>query len=380
MRFHRILTVSLACLAATPALAGDRGVPGANELSVMMYNVENLFDAEHDNGKEDWTYLPKGVSGKSEYCQTVSNPKFKEDCERSNWTDAHVDLKLRQIRTAISASGSEMPDILGLAEIENHNVVGMLADKLGYKSFVVSNSPDSRGIDLALLYRDRAPISFVQSHEHEVVLKGQVLETRNVLEVEFETSAGDKLHVFVNHWPSQANPVENRVAAAKTVQRVIDSRRSSNPHSHFLVMGDFNVVGTDKPNAIETVLTNPKTKNPLSDVREIFNASSKVSAEAKRQTVPGSYFFMKTMEWNTLDRFLVSQSLIDGKGLELVEDSFGVNSHSSLTTSIEVKDPRNPRHGQTINGVPRRYDMHTLEQSRAGFSDHLGIYMKLRLN
>ncbi len=380
MRFHRILAVSLACLASTPALAGDRGIPGPNELSVMMYNVENLFDAEHDSGKDDWTYLPKGVSGKSEYCQTVSNPRFRQDCERSNWTNAHVQLKLRQIRNAISASGTQMPHLLGLAEIENHNVVGMLAEELGYKSFVVSNSPDKRGVDLALLYHHSAPVSFVQSHEHEVLLKGQVLETRNILEVEFETSAGDKLHIFVNHWPSQANPVENRMAAAKIVQQVIDSRRASNPHSHFLVMGDFNVVATDAPNAIETVLKNPKSKNPLSDVREIFNSSSKVSAETKRQTVPGSYFFLKNMEWNTLDRFLVSQSLTDGKGLDLIEESFGVNSDSSLTTSIQVKDPKNPRHGQTINGVPRRYDMHTLEQSRAGFSDHLAIFMKLRLN
>src|SRR5690606_18687413 len=102
---------------------------------------------------------------------------------------------------------------------ENENVISKLAKVLGYSKFAVSDSPDERGVDLALLWNDQK-LKMIAKREHEV--KSKALEgrfTRDILEVEFLVAGKHPLTVFVNHWPSQGNKNETRMDAARIMMK-----------------------------------------------------------------------------------------------------------------------------------------------------------------
>jgi hypothetical protein len=124
---------------------------------IMFYNVHNLFDAEHDEGKNDWEHLPLSYPGKRENCLKIKVASFRKNCLETDWTDEKVELKLNQLAEAITSNRKDIPDLLGLAEIENEGVVARLAKKLGYEQLWVSNSPDERGIEVALLAKTPSP-------------------------------------------------------------------------------------------------------------------------------------------------------------------------------------------------------------------------------
>src|SRR5688572_9155793 len=106
----------------------------AKPVSIMAYNVENFFDTKHDEGTEDWTYLPLEMKKASEeaqkYCQSISNPHYKEDCLTIDWNEEamanHIRNSARVIKSYDNGAG---PDIVILEEIENLNTVNHLADK-----------------------------------------------------------------------------------------------------------------------------------------------------------------------------------------------------------------------------------------------------------
>jgi len=169
---HMILRFCIGILTLCVGLNGFAKDQGGSKpaydsgLDIMFYNVLNLFDAEHDEGKDDWTFLPKGFPGKAEYCKTVSNPKYREECEKSDWTPKHVELKLKQIKKAIFANRTKLPAMLGLCEVENENVVSQLGQVLGYKGLAMADSPDARGIDVGLLYNESDDLKFVSKKEY----------------------------------------------------------------------------------------------------------------------------------------------------------------------------------------------------------------------
>ena len=129
----------------------------ARTLQLMSYNVENLFDAKHDTfknaDKKDWAFLPKDIPGKKEACLREKNRNHRKACLSSDWTEDKVALKISQIAEVISKDRT-LPDFLGLVEVENARVVAQLGRKLGYDDFEITESPDERGIDVALLYNN----------------------------------------------------------------------------------------------------------------------------------------------------------------------------------------------------------------------------------
>jgi predicted extracellular nuclease len=171
--------------------------------------------------------------------------------------------------------------------------------------------------------------------------------------------------------------VQNRIAAAKVVQQVVDQRMAKNPSNHVMVIGDFNVVDTDVPNPIKTVLQAPKAANPLADARDLYNNHPNVTQSEKEQMPKGSYFYIKNMQWNTLDKILLTQNLIDGKGVELIQESFRTHAPESLTRLFRYNERhQGPR--PTLR-IPWRYDILATQEDEAGFSDHFAIYVRLRL-
>jgi len=199
---------------------------------IGFYNLENLFDTIDDPAKDDKEFLPGGAN---HYSGAV-----------------YID-KLGKIYDVISLIGTDVtPDglaIMGCAEIENDTVLKDLVrtPKLisrGYK-IVHYNSPDARGIDVAMLYN---PKYFTPKYSETLFVglvdpNGTPRYTRDVLYVE-GLLLGEKIFVFVNHWPSRRGGEEasstSRALAAQVARHKIDSITKINPEAKIILMGDLN--------------------------------------------------------------------------------------------------------------------------------------------
>ena len=337
------------------------------ELVIVNYNVENLFDIDHDQDKEDWTFLPTSHPLKAQACAQIKSSYRRRECFETDWTMANLEIKLGQIERILKFARSEMPDILALSEVENEAVLKMLASKLGYQHFAISNGNDERGIDVAILWRESSKLSKVSIREHE--LKG----TRPILEVEFKVGGKQKLFVFVNHWPSLANPNESRLVAAKSLKaRILEVQRKW-PDSKQIALGDFNTISRLHPHPFNDVLLR---KSALIDLEERVQDS--LSYDEKINRPPGTYFYAREMQWNRLDRIFVSENLVMGKELRVDEKSFRVLAAPFATTQERYEGREHYLRGSVVYGVPWSYDHNANEASRAGFSDHFAQEFRVK--
>lgn len=262
---------------------------------VMTYNVENLFDCRHDSLKEDTEFLPES--------------------ER-RWTPFRYWKKLDALSKVIAAVGEErLPDLIGLCEVENDSVLRDLTRRsslrtLGYRH-VMTDSPDARGIDVALLYQ---PGCFRLLSSREVVvpsLSEGFRPTRNLLYVKGLVVTGDTLHVVVCHLPSRLGRSRtsrrHRMLAARTLCALLDSVRVSSPSASLVVMGDFNAGSGDE------VLRKMQTCAPSDADRSASDGAhvliEPLSAVHKKDAVKASYRYKGI--WEDIDHVFVSGALLD---------------------------------------------------------------------
>ena len=197
------------------ALGAQGQVPPGR--TAAFYNVENLFDAVNDPATDDSDFTPEGVYG---------------------WTAGRFREKTSRITRVLAEIGA---DIVGLAEVENRAVLDSLTAHpalagLGYDC-VHFDSPDPRGIDVALLYR-RAGFR-PESMQTVRYRKMPHYRTRELLHVSGQWR-GHPVHVLVCHLPSVLSPKAVRNAAAESIRGYADSLLSADPEHLLLVMGDFN--------------------------------------------------------------------------------------------------------------------------------------------
>lgn len=349
----------------------------AEQYEFMAYNVENLFDTHHDSEKEDWTFLPKATPGKKGACGKISYFRYRRECFDTDWTEAKLGLKIQKIKKIVG-SEKDRPDFLALVEVENALVVGRLAKELGYEKFYVTDSPDQRGVDVALLYRSDKKIQFVGMKEH--VVKGEYFKdrpTRNILEVEFTLAESQvPLSIFVNHWPSQGNPVLARMRAAHTLKERIAQIVQKNSSHHVVAVGDFNTVPLDYPHPFNDILLKDF---PLFDLHTEFMSDKNIDQKKKKNMPPGTYFYAKEMAWNLLDRVFYSKSLRDGKGLEMVKKSYAIYAPKFAQSKYTYRSKDQYLFGTEITGVPERYDFSQTTAAEVGLSDHFPLVFSLKL-
>ena len=336
----------------------------ARTIEVMSYNVENLFDAKHDvflnQDKKDWSFLPKNYPRKKEECLKEKKAYRQKECLASNWTETKVDLKISQITDVISRNRS-LPEFLGLVEVENNLVVGKLAKKLGYDNFVMCESPDERGIDVALLYKKSKDIKKISRAEHIVNVD---YPTRNILEVEFLISGKYPITFFVNHWPSLANPDSWRIKAAEVLVERIRVIIAKNPQMAIIALGDFNTIDENNPHPFKAVLFKD---NLLFDVNQ----------SEKPQKAPGTYYFAPKDQWNNLDHFFVNDILLDHKKLDLVSNSFEIYSPNYISKVIKKKSFKGEMKDYKLLLAPNRFNPKGKTRETMGYSDHYPITLKL---
>lgn len=199
--------------------------------AIAFYNLENLFDPADDPRKSDEEFTP---SGANHYTQEV----YKE--------------KLHNMATVLSQLAIEKnpdgPAVIGVAEVENEKVLQDLVAQPELQSrhlrIVHFDSPDSRGIDVGLLYHPGYfTVLQARALPVDIIVEGKREYTRDVLYVTGITGA-DTIHIFVNHWPSrrggEAATVWKRAKAAEVCRKVIDRLVKDNPTVRYIVMGDLN--------------------------------------------------------------------------------------------------------------------------------------------
>ena len=352
-------------------------------LRLTSYNVENMFDNLHDldsnlpNGKQDYTFLPK-TSEFKQFCNGMTG-FYKKECLETDWSDEKATWKVQNVAKVINLIPSK-PDVLVLAEVENENVVGQLARRIGFEdSFVVSDSPDQRGIDVAILYNKKA-LEFVNSVQIAVVGEALTKPTRNILRAEFKIKGtngapikGSSLFVYANHWPSQAAPSAARMQAAKILRKDIDKVTASYKGTpYFIAMGDFNTIPKDKPHPFNNLLTNSSTWKAALVDSEAW-ARSQVPA-LEQSLLPGSYWYGTEKTWNKLDHIFVSKNLVNAYGVELIPSSFFILNNQEIMASSASSS----REGKSFL-IPKRMNTFATKQEELGFSDHLPIGIDLRV-
>lgn len=247
----KMLLLTLALLTAFPP---------EDSLRVMFWNLENFFDWRNDT-------------------TSVSDAEFSSRGTR-HWTRKRFQAKCNAIAKSIfwvSEKEGALPDIIGLAEVENAFVLRRLVqstalEKLDYKP-VHFDSPDRRGIDVALLYRT-SRLSLQSAKPCHLYVDTTMLHTRDILLAEFLTNDGDSLAVLVNHHPSKyggaALSDSRRRIAVNRLKSLVDSLLSTH-NNRIVAIGDFNDT-PDNPlyGELDSALVNlsmPLHRNHLGTIR-----------------------------------------------------------------------------------------------------------------
>lgn len=351
-----------------------------NEIKIVSYNVQNLYDTEHDEGKNDWQFLPKNHPLKNRGCSEIGE-KRKEECLSTDWTQEKLNIKIRGIRKVLQAQGP-LPDVLALVEIENHNVIAQLARVLGYAHFLVTESADSRGADVALLYKTDK-LRLLSHREVEFDTK-KTFPTRNILIANFAVNgdADRVLGVFVNHWAAQMAPNDARMIAADYLREAVkaETLRYGADKYHVLAAGDFNTHENDMPHALKNHITDPNRADRLVDIYDLLHrARPEEKSPVQSMMPPASYFYPGALEWQSFDRFLTSRNLTERDGkLSLVKSSFRIVAPAFVTRELKITGSTLHFAGSTVRGIPKRFDFFGGRGDDHGYSDHFPIAVKIR--
>ena len=324
------------------------------EISIATYNVENLFDTHHDEGKNDWEYTPIGTHGKKKNCQKIKNAYFRKRCLNTDWNVEILEKKMAALKSSLLHGPYGLPDILILNEVENTNVFKKFNKILGYDSFFITDSPDARGIDNVVALK--SSIGLKVHKTEEISIPG--IATRNILKIKM--SYGKKeLLIYAHHWPSQFSPSRSRILAAKTFARDLKKELMLNSSISVISLGDFNVLKKETPNALKLIV---EQELNLVGLHEFSSSSSQ-----------GSYFYKRTKRWSHFDRIYISKNLIGNNSLNYVKDSFKIGKHKRNSEPYLLKRKRKAN----VIEIPERFNFK--KGTYRGASDHYPVFMKLQM-
>jgi len=312
-------------------------------IRVMSYNVENFLDYRHDS----LTAVSTDLNG---------------------WNATRYFRKRDNIAKVIVAVGGwEPPALVALCEVQNRRVLDDLAlysslRRLHYK-IAHFESPDPRGIDVALFYR---PQFFQPYLEKPIRIRfaGDIhRRTRDILYVAGKLCNGDTLHVFVNHFPSrlggELESENSRVEVAGILRRQVDSLFCANPQANILIMGDFNDYPDNK--SMSRVLGAQPNDAPVKE-KTLYNLCYSIHKEGSIGT------YKHASQWGMLDQVIVSARLQDRYASVSVS---GSAAHVFDALFLLEND---------LKGFGKQpFRAYLGPKYHGGFSDHLPVYLDLLL-
>jgi len=326
-----------------PSHATSQGKKG-NTITIAFYNLENLYDTIDDPVTDDAEFTPSGT--------------YK-------WGSKRYYEKLSHLAKVISQIGDDQimrgPALIGLAEVENKRVVEDLVntpplDKMSYK-IIHYDSPDKRGIDVALIYQPKYfKVNGSKAIPFKITDKPEFF-TRDILQVS-GTLKGQLLYILVNHWPSrskgQKETASLRDAAADLCMATVRNIQGIKPEAGIIIMGDLNDDPVD-----ESVMTHLKIKTTQDNLAtgDLYDPMWKLFQDGK-----GSLEYKGT--WNLFDQIIVSSSLMDNS----------LHGYHFSKADVFKRDWLVEKEGK-YQGYPFRTFAGT--NYMGGYSDHLPVYIYL---
>ena len=285
-----LLVLFCAVLFSAPASAQKK----FSVYAIGFYNVENLFDTTHDEGKNDYDFTPTGSY---------------------QWNEMKYRHKLHNMASVLAEMGTDvLPNVgcaaIGLAEVENDHVMNDLTAQpelaaRGYK-YVHIEGPDHRGIDCALIYnpklftvRDTKLVPYVYD-----LPKDSTRATRGFLTVS-GTLAGEHVTIIVCHLPSRGAGSYYRELGGKQVKALKDSLLREDPKVKVLVMGDMNDDPTNK-SMYECLSAKPEIKEVGSN--DMYNPWYNVLVKE------GTGTLQYQGKWNLFDQIIMTPNLLNKAG------------------------------------------------------------------
>jgi len=308
--------------------------------TIAFYNLENLFDTIDDPNTLDDDFTPNG---------------------RKKWFHKRYKKKIKKLGNVIAQLGTEKsfhgPAIIGVVEVENQQVLEDLVETKNLKGehygIVHYDSPDERGIDVALLYKKEL-FELLDSETFPLYLNGRNGErdyTRDVLLVTGNLN-GELIHVLVNHWPSRrtgnGETADKRIKAAQLNTHIIDKIYSENENAKIIIMGDFNDNPTSK--SVKQHLVSSQFYNPM-----------------ERLISRGKGTLNHDSTWHLFDQIIFSKNFFE------IEE----NKHSFKYAEVYDKHFLKEWNGK-YKGNPFRTYIGKWYQG--GFSDHFPVYVYLKKN
>lgn len=310
-----------------------------DHFTIAFYNTENLFDTIDDPNKKDDEFTPNS---------------------KKQWNEKRYQKKITNIAHVLSSIDKEsLPTLIGLCEVENQKVLEDLvaspALAKGNYSIAHIESPDIRGIDVALLYRSN-DFKIKQKEAIPIYFPGELdYKTRDILHVSGKIGK-ENFDVYVNHWPSRIGGMKKsepkRVLVASVLKKKIKKVLRNDPETNIIIMGDMNDEPTNK-----SLLKMLDAKAP-----EAGSEFSNLMFYLDQQNL-GSYNYRGN--WNMLDNLIVSASLLNHSGWD-VENAKGYIFRKKWMEYTNKKGETSP--SRTYGG-PNYY---------GGISDHFPVYFILK--
>jgi predicted extracellular nuclease len=327
--FQRICCILIFALSGCADVLSQQH-ENSRDFRIMFYNVENLFDTYDDPHTNDNEFLPDGAM---------------------RWTPGRYYRHLRKTAQVISAIGEwGTPAICGLCEVENDTVLVHLLNRTPLReqhySYCMTTGSDARGINNALLYR-RDKFRYLGHSSERIPFTNRKRRSRDILHVWGEVINGERLDIFVCHFPSRSGGEKeterDRVDAARFVRKLCDSVFTVNDDANIIVMGDFN----DSPcNKSIRILT--KASGTERDLINLFGDPGKLN-------FAGSHKFQG--EWSQLDQIMISRNW----NRYLRKSSPQIFARSFLLSPVDSRGEQTPL---------RKY---AGKFYKGGYSDHLPV-------
>ncbi len=324
----------------------------STSVTVMTFNLQNLFDNRDDPGKDDKAYLPIEAKQGEQHiaaCNNIEVDSWRAECLDLDWSDLAIEVKLTALANTIrQVNEGAGADIIAIQEVENEAILNQLLEQkladLGYLPAVLVEGSDSRGVDVAFL--SKFPLA---GHPvlHPLKLPefpDRAGDTRGVLQATFTLPDGSLLTGFAVHFPAPFHPTGMRIAAYEHLAALLDAL----PHDqHAFAAGDFNTTSTEDQ------------REGLLD--KFARPHWILAHDTGCQTCKGSYYYNRDSTWSFLDMIF-----------------FRAASGAKTTARIRGESVRiaNEYPAQTgENGGPRRFN----SESGTGVSDHWPMIATIQL-
>ena len=323
--------------------------PVPESVSIMTFNVQNLFDNVDDPVKDDKAYLPLAAKQDDRHiaaCGEIEVESWRNECLHLDWSDATIEHKLGVLAETIKQVGDGRgADIIALQEIENFAILERLRNEYladsDYLPAILIEGSDSRGIDVAFL--SRLPVvGEPELHALEFEeFPDRVGDTRGVLEATFELPDGALLTGFSVHFPAPFHPTEMRVAAYDHLNALRDALPADR---NVFAGGDFN--------------TN-SAEDEREGMLERFVRPSWTVAHDACDGCPGTQYYARDDTWSFLDMILFSPGRGENATWQIRADSVRIANENP--SQIDK------------NRRPLRYDAET----QRGTSDHWPLVVSI---